>query len=47
MIKNYEEALGHMYNVDMLNEKGLRDYVKILKNKVTELKIKEMERGRK
>ena len=40
MIRNYEEALGHMYNTDMLNDKGLKDYIKILRSKVTELSIK-------
>lgn len=40
MIKNYGEALEHMFDVDMLNEKGLRDYIKILKDKVIELNIK-------
>ena len=39
---NYEESLAHFYQVDMLNEKGLKDYIKILKNKIIEYKLKEL-----
>lgn len=38
VIKNYEEALAHFFDVDMLNTKGLRDYVKILRNHIIESK---------
>lgn len=33
-LKNYYEALTHFYDVEMLNEKGLRDYIKILRTKL-------------
>ncbi len=36
---NYEESLERFYQVDMLNSKGLKDYVKILRSKITQLKL--------
>lgn len=37
---NYAESLEHMFKVDMLNEKGLKDYIKQLKQENNELRIK-------
>ena len=40
MINNYEEALEHFFQVEMLNQKGLIEYCKLLKNQIFKLKEK-------
>jgi len=38
MDETYEQQLHHLFDVSMLNEKGLREYVKILRQQVSQLK---------
>lgn len=40
MIKNYEEALEHMFQIEQLNDKGLNDYIKVLRANCNELQQK-------
>lgn len=40
MINNYEEALEHFFQIEMLNQKGLIEYCRILRKETFELKEK-------
>lgn len=40
MINNYPEALEHMYQINKLNESGLRDYIGQLRREIIDLKQK-------
>ncbi len=39
-INNYEEALEHFYSIGMLNEKGLREYNKVVREMARQLEIR-------
>jgi hypothetical protein len=40
MISDYKESLVQFYQVDMLNEKGLKEYILILKDDLYKLREK-------
>ena len=36
----YKQSLEYFYNINMLNEKGLKEYIKILRDELIKVKIK-------